>query len=51
LLIRIEYAVIPTFFFILASCLVWNYPVTNERHAKLIDALEKRKQREARQPA
>ena len=50
LMIRIEYAVIPTFFFILASYIVWNYPVTNERHAKLIDALERRKMRESAQP-
>lgn len=49
LMIRIEYAVIPTFFFILASYIVWNYPVTNERHAKLIDALERRKLRESAQ--
>ena len=44
-MIRIEYAVIPTFFFLLASAMVWNYPVTNERHAKLIAALERRKLR------
>ena len=48
-MIRIEYAVIPTFFFILASYIVWNYPVTNERHAKLIDALERRSLRETKQ--
>ncbi|MEM6999756.1 MAG: MFS transporter [Pseudomonadota bacterium] len=46
--IRVEYAVIPTFFFLLASYLVWNYPVTNERHANLIAALERRERREAR---
>ncbi len=47
-MIRLEYAVIPTFFFLLASYLVWNYPLTNERHAKLVAALERR---EARQGA
>lgn len=46
-MIRLEYAVIPTFFFLLASYLVWNYPVTNERHANLIAALERRELREA----
>ena len=46
-MIRLEYAVIPTFFFLLASWLVWNYPVTNERHANLIAALERRDAREA----
>lgn len=46
-MIRLEYAVIPTFFFLLASYLVWNYPVTNERHARLIAALERRAAREA----
>ncbi len=46
-MIRIEYAVIPTFFFILASYLVWSYPVTNERHANLIAALKRRELREA----
>ncbi len=45
-MIRMEYAVIPTFFFLLASYLVWNYPVTNERHANLIQALERRALRE-----
>ncbi len=46
-MIRLEYAVIPTFFFLLASYLVWNYPVTNERHANLIEALQRRELREA----
>lgn len=41
-MIRLEYAVIPTFFFLLASWLVWRYPVTNERHANLVAALERR---------
>ena len=45
-MIRLEYAVIPTFFFLLASYLVWNYPVTSERHARLIAALERRAARE-----
>ena len=45
-MIRLEYAVIPTFFFLLASYLVWNYPVTSERHARLIEALERRSVRE-----
>ena len=45
-MIRLEYAVIPTFFFLLASYLVWNYPVTSERHARLIEALERRAVRE-----
>jgi Na+/melibiose symporter-like transporter len=46
-MIRLEYAVIPTFFFLLASYIVWNYPVTNERHASLIAGLERRALREA----
>ena len=46
-MIRLEYAVIPTFFFLLASYLVWHYPLTNERHSRLIDALNRREQREA----
>ena len=46
-MIRLEYAVIPTFFFLLASYLVWNYPVTNERHAKLREALARREARQA----
>ena len=41
-MIRLEYAVIPTFFFLLASFLVWNYPLTNERHSRLLAALERR---------
>jgi len=47
-MIRLEYAVIPTFFFLLATCLVWNYPVTNERHAKLVASLARREAREQR---
>lgn len=44
-MIRLEYAVIPTFFFLLASYLVWHYPLTNERHSRLIKAIERREQR------
>ena len=47
-MIRLEYAVIPTFFFLLASYLVWNYPLNNARHANLIAALERRRLREAK---
>ena len=49
-MIRLEYAVIPTFFFLLASYLVWNYPLTNERHAKLIASLARREARKAAGP-
>ncbi|NKC01129.1 MAG: hypothetical protein GKR90_21900 [Pseudomonadales bacterium] len=41
-MIRLEYAVIPTFFFLLASYLVWNYPLTNQRHTRLVQALQRR---------
>jgi len=44
-MIRLLYAVIPTFFFLLASYLVWNYPLTNERHSRLVSALERRQAR------
>ena len=44
-MIRLEYAVIPTFFFLLASYLVWNYPLTNERHQRLVAALARREAR------
>lgn len=47
-MIRLEYAVIPTFFFLLASYLVWNYPLTNERHSRLLAALERREARAVR---
>lgn len=47
-MIGLEYAVIPMFFFLLASYLVWNYPLTNARHANLIAALERRRLREAK---
>ena len=46
-MIRLEYAVIPTFFFLLASFLVWNYPLTSDRHARLLAALERRETRAA----
>ncbi len=49
-IIRLEYAVIPTFFFLFASYLVWNYPLTNERHTRLIEALARRATREAAHP-
>ena len=50
-MIRLEYAVIPTFFFLLASFLVWNYPLTSDRHARLLAALERRETRAAVQMA
>ncbi len=46
-MIRLEYAVIPTFFFLLASVLVWNYPLTSDRHARLLAALGRRETRAA----
>ncbi|MCY4215274.1 MAG: MFS transporter [Gammaproteobacteria bacterium] len=46
-MIRLEYAVLPTFFFLLASFLVWNYPLTRERHSRLLAALERREARTA----
>ena len=46
-MIRLEYAVLPTFFFLLASFLVWNYPLTSERHSRLLAALERREARTA----
>ncbi len=46
-MIRLEYAVIPTFFFLLATYLVWNYPLTSERHSRLVAALERREARAA----
>ena len=45
LMIRLEYAVIPTFFFLLASYLVWNYPLTSDRHRRLLEALARREAR------
>lgn len=47
MMLRIEYAVLPTFFFLLASWIAWNYPVTAERHEKLRAALDRREAREA----
>lgn len=47
MMIRVEYAVIPTFFFLLASALVWNYPVTAQRHRRLREALQRREARAA----
>ncbi len=44
-MIRLLYAVIPTFFFLLASYLVWNYPLTSERHSRLVSALQRREAR------
>jgi Na+/melibiose symporter-like transporter len=49
LMIRLEYAVIPTFFFLLASYLVWNYPLTSERHRRLLEALARREARSSSQ--
>jgi len=46
LMLRVEYAFLPSFFFLLASYLVWNYPVTAERHQKLVAALERRATRQ-----
>lgn len=46
LMLRIEYAILPTIFFLFASCLAWNYPVTEARHDRLRAVLERREARE-----
>ncbi|MDE0064520.1 MAG: MFS transporter [Gammaproteobacteria bacterium] len=46
-MIRLEFAVIPTLFFLVASFLVWNHPLTSERHSQLLAALDRREGRAA----
>ncbi len=48
-MLRAEYAFLPSFFFLLASYLVWNYPLTSARHANIVAALGRREQWEQRQ--
>ncbi len=47
LTLRIEYALLPGLFFLLATVLVWNYPLTRVRHAALVERLKRRELREA----
>ena len=45
LMLLLEYAVLPSLFFLLASVLVWRYPLTQERHEKLLQRLAARENR------
>ena len=45
--LRAEYAVLPGLFFLLATALVWNYPLTQARHNALIERLNRREARES----
>lgn len=45
--LRIEYAILPGLFFLLATAIIWNYPLTQSRHEALISRLDRRAQREA----
>jgi Na+/melibiose symporter-like transporter len=43
--LAVNYAIVPAFFFFAALYLVWNYPLTPERHANLRIMIEKRNAR------
>ncbi len=45
--LRAEYAILPGLFFLLATALVWNYPLTQVRHRTLVERLKRRELREA----
>lgn len=40
--LRVEYAVLPGLFFILATAIIWNYPLTETRHTALVQRLKRR---------
>ena len=46
LAVRVEYAVLPGLFFLLATAIIWNYPLTQERHQALRSRLKRRDERE-----
>lgn len=46
LALRAEYAVLPGLFFLVATLLVWNYPLTHARHQRLVARLKRRELRE-----
>jgi GPH family glycoside/pentoside/hexuronide:cation symporter len=45
--LRLLFTVPPTILFFLAAAIIWNYPITAERHASMRAALERRAQRRA----
>ncbi len=40
--LRIEYALLPGLFFVLATAIIWNYPLTETRHTALVERLRRR---------
>ncbi len=45
--LRILFTVPPAILFFTAAAIIWNYPITEERHARMREALERRAERRA----
>jgi len=45
--LKYTYALLPTFIFVLAGLVIWNYPITRERQQRIRNAIERRDARRA----
>jgi len=45
--LRVVFIIVPMIFYASALCVMWNYPITEERHARLMALLERRTERRA----
>jgi Na+/melibiose symporter-like transporter len=45
--LRLLFTMLPSVFFFWAAAIVWNYPITEARHARMRDALQRRMDRRA----
>jgi Na+/melibiose symporter-like transporter len=45
--LRLLFTMLPSLFFFWAAAIVWNYPITEARHARMRDALQRRMDRRA----
>lgn len=46
--LRIVFIFLPVAFYLIALAVIWNYPISEERHKRLLGLLERRNQRRAR---
>jgi GPH family glycoside/pentoside/hexuronide:cation symporter len=45
--LKYTYALLPTFIFMLAGLVIWNYPITRERQQRIRSAIDRRNARRA----
>jgi len=46
--LRVVFVILPVFFYVSAFLVMWNYPITEARHRRLMGLLERRSERRAR---